>query len=234
MSKTELSAPQTGLALPGGGFLPTAELATLDVDKMERILALAGERSLQSALARFQGDAPAVEKTKRGGQGNYAPFDAIMAAIRPHLASNGLSVSFDTETGSGSVTATCYVMHADGGRISRKATVPVDARMSANDSQKMGSAISYAKRYALTAALNLVTADEIDDDGAKAGTETVTDLQADQLREVLDEVDEATRTRFWGWVRESHPDVSTADDLPASLFAKSMRSLRAKVKGGAA
>jgi hypothetical protein len=46
-------------------------------------------------------------------------------------------------------------------------------------------------------------------------------------------VDDKTRKLFWGWVHEKHPTVECADDLPVSLFAKSMKSLRAKAEGGA-
>jgi hypothetical protein len=214
----EITTPGSGLAIMG--FTPE-QIAALPMDNLRELIALKNqqddrdaERSLADALAKFQSAAPRVHKSKKGGHGTFAGFDDVMAAVKDHLAANGLSVSFDTETGEGGLTATCHVMHRDGAKFSRKASVPIDTAGRMNVAQQMGSAISYAKRYAMTAALNIVTTDE-DDDGAAAGTAVVTREQADRIRDQLAQISDPEHVRkFWEWLQ-----VATPEEIPAAKFA---------------
>lgn len=234
MSELTTTQTDTGLSIMGG--LTAADLATLDVAKVEALLGMQeridarnAERSLADALARFQESCPRVHKGKKGGQGNYAPFDAVMEVAKPHLGANGLSVSFDTEATEGGVIATCHVMHRDGARFSRKASVPIDTAGRMNVAQQMGSAISYAKRYAMTAALNIVTTDE-DDDGAAAGTQAITREEADAMLDLLNQLPKDKQSlvlKFGG--------VDCVDDYPSRLYGAAMKKLRATVakEGGA-
>ena len=105
-------------------------------------------------------------------------------------------------------------------------------RLSANDAQKGGSAISYAKRYLAGAVLNLSFTDE-DDDGEAAGTATVTSKQAARLIELLDQVDPKSgdRERFWKWL-----GVNAAAAVPLAKFEVAEQALGriiAKQEGGA-
>lgn len=127
---------------------------------------------LAAALAKFQADMPPVGKsarvkvkTKSGGEYafNYAPLSAITDAIRPGLAANGLAyvqMVSDAERG---VAIETVLMHQSGQWISGRFTMPASG-----GPQEIGSAITYARRYALTAMLGIV-ADEDDDGNAAAG-----------------------------------------------------------------
>ena len=162
-------------------LLVGADLSSVDTDKLEKLMQLQerwedkqADKALADALAEFQSTAPSTFKGRKSDRGHFASLDDIMLAMRVSLATNGLSISFDTATPeAGKLTAVCHVLHKDGGTLSRSVTVPVDSAMRANDTQKMGSAISYAKRYALTAALNLIVSDH-DDDANSAGEEWIT------------------------------------------------------------
>jgi|GEM_PF-2754789 len=129
--------------------------------------------SLAQALCRFQDKCHTIEfdSTVKVATGNgrqysfkYASYPKIIAAIRPLLSENGLSFSQLAEA-DGSVTT--LLMHESGEYLKSSLLIPVPDK----DPQKMGSAISYARRYALSAILGLAT-DE-DEDGNVAAGNTV-------------------------------------------------------------
>ena len=97
----------------------------------------------------------------------YASLKSVMAACRDALLDNGIwlcqyPVPVDAPGCLGLVTK---LTHAESGQWqSSLAVVP----MPKTDPQGMGSAITYARRYALTAMLGMVTDDD-DGEGAKSG-----------------------------------------------------------------
>jgi hypothetical protein len=125
---------------------------------------------LAQALCRFQDKCHTIEfdstvkvATGSGQQYSfkYASYPKIIAAIRPLLSENGLSFSQPAEA-DGSVTT--LLMHESGEYLKSSLLIPVPDK----DPQKMGSAISYARRYALSAILGLAT-DEDEDGNLAAG-----------------------------------------------------------------
>ena len=159
-----------GAALDRG--LSVADLGPL-MDLVERDQANKARIAFMAAMADFQANCPTIRKVStadrgKGGKYTFAPFDEIMRTIRPHLKASELSIRFTTElTGESVITATCYLSHRDGHTESSTFAAPVDPNMRANDTQKMGSANSYAKRYCLNNILNLAGSD-FDDDGSGA------------------------------------------------------------------
>jgi len=119
---------------------------------------------LASALAKFQSQVPVVPKSEQAYGYKYAALDTIIEHIRQPLAKNGLSFLHLVGEG-GSVS--CMVLHESGEYIqSDYITLPVDnSNPRTSPIQKMGSAITYAKRYTLSAMLGL-SVDE-DTDAAK-------------------------------------------------------------------
>jgi len=122
---------------------------------------------LASALAKFQSQVPVVPKSEQAYGYKYAALDTIIEHIRQPLAKNGLSFLHLVGEG-GSVS--CMVLHESGEYIqSDYITLPVDnSNPRTSPIQKMGSAITYAKRYTLSAMLGL-SVDE-DTDAAPAKT----------------------------------------------------------------
>jgi hypothetical protein len=171
-----------GAALDRG--MSVADLGPL-MDLVERDQKNKARTAFMAAMADFQAACPTIKKTKRADRYVYAPLDQVLRTIRPHLESNGLSIRFDTEmTGDSVITVICTVSHRDGHCEVSRFAAPVDSEMRVNDTQKVGSANSYARRYALMNALNLVASDE-DDDGACASEAepTLTDEQVATLRD---------------------------------------------------
>jgi hypothetical protein len=123
---------------------------------------------LAGALLKLQDAAPTLTKDAEGQVGSrhykYTPLDTIVEKIGPLLVDNGL-VWTTRPSGSAEAPTLVYeLIHAESGEaIAGEMPLMIGEQPT---SQALGSAITYARRYALTAVLNLV-ADE-DDDGAAA------------------------------------------------------------------
>jgi hypothetical protein len=92
----------------------------------------------------------------------YADLAAVIDTVRPVLAKHGLAFWQDVSgLPDGRIGVTTILVHTSGEKI---ATGPLPMPAPA-DPQKVGSSISFARRYALMATLGLATED---DDGASA------------------------------------------------------------------
>jgi len=129
---------------------------------------------LSAALVQFQSHVESVSKTQEAQAGTrvyrYADLAAVMETIRPALAQAGLAVTqtfvpCKTQHTDGRIQHLSYlrttVLHQSGQWIASE--IPVVAAWS--DPQRLGSAITYIRRYALLAILSLACED---DDGAAA------------------------------------------------------------------
>ncbi len=117
--------------------------------------------NLAAALAAAQAELPVIPRTTPGHYGPYADLASVREAVRPVLARHGLSI---VQLPSAANTLTTMVLHASGEWIAGE----MDLHQ-ASTPQGQGSAISYARRYALSAALCLAT--EPDDDAELAQSE---------------------------------------------------------------
>lgn len=119
---------------------------------------------LATALAEAQYSLEGARKDSNNPffKSKYADLEACVGALRDPLHENGLSYSQTTRvTEQGTVLVTT-LMHKSGQWI--KGELPLSAK-EANNPQAQGSAISYARRYALSAITGLV---QVDDDGEAA------------------------------------------------------------------
>ncbi len=123
---------------------------------------------LSSALLQFNKLAEKVIKKADNPffKSKYADLPSILDSIHPHLLACNLVIS-QIPDGEGLTTV---IMHTESGEwISGNSTMkPVK-----NDPQSIGSAITYHRRYAICAMLNL-NVDE-DDDGNQASTPKTTE-----------------------------------------------------------
>lgn len=101
-----------------------------------------------------------VKSDKGSYKFSYATFDEIINCTRPALAANNLSYMQALDGAS----VTTILMHASGQWISSE--LPIKVSEGRNAAQAYGSAVTYAKRYALTAMLGI--ASEEDDDANAA------------------------------------------------------------------
>lgn len=90
---------------------------------------------------------------------SYAPLDVVLDAVRPALAENGLSITQIMAGNGNALRMRTMLLHSSGQFIT--SDVPIMAQGSSP--QELGSAITYMRRYVITALLGL--ASEEDDDG---------------------------------------------------------------------
>lgn len=123
--------------------------------------------SLATALARVQGKLTAVTKGKTANAGQYsytyADLAAVQAAVMPLLAEEGLAwVARPTLVDDRFVLHYSLTHGASGEREDGLYPLPDPTR---GTPQQMGSALTYARRYCLSAVAGVATED---DDGAAA------------------------------------------------------------------
>jgi len=123
------------------------------------------DAALNAALAKAQGEFPAIPKDKTVTAGSYtfsyATLDAILAACRPALTKHGLAIVQQLEH-NGQPSIRTELRHAEGGCISSSFPLP---RMPETP-QQLGSLVTYLRRYTITALLGIAA--EEDDDGNQA------------------------------------------------------------------
>ncbi len=123
---------------------------------------------------------------------NYADLASVWDACREPLTANGLSVvqfPVSTEGGAG---VTTVLLHSSGEWLSETLILSV----SKDDAQGMGSAITYARRYALAAVAGVCPQDD-DGDGAAQGFQKLRDKGVAILENAAKSGLEALQTA-WG------------------------------------
>lgn len=131
------------------------------------------------AMVGALGAMDAVSKAHTADAGSYkysyADLADVLDVVRPALRDNGLGVTQTANTiDASSVSVTTTVMHTSGQWLTFAALVLPSGR----DAQSVGSAITYARRYAFLAVFGIATED---DDGAAATRGAVTVQQAPKV-----------------------------------------------------
>ena len=179
------------------------------------------------AVSEFQRRAPIIEKGDKAHNKEYARMDRIWRTIRPLLTELGLSVTFQIcELRDGLCHIEGQLRHRAGHGEKLVQDIPLPEKVPGqNLAQQAGSASTYAKRYALTAALGIVTGD--DDDGHAAGTTFVTHDQANEIAELVDVcrgLDGFNEPALWKWA-----GATCAQEVPANRFADVIGALKRKL-----
>lgn len=202
----------------------------VDMDKFERLMAMkeraeatAAKGAYSAAFADMQGDLPVIRK---GGKGHndktYARWEDVNEAIRPVLVRHGFSLSFRTKDAATGIEITAVLLHRGGHSEETTKTFPADGSGSKNAIQALGSSISYGKRYAAVALLNLTTTDEDDDGKAASAGETINDEQLEALGQLIRDTktDTAKFCAAFG--------VTALVDLPQADFKRATTLLNQK------
>lgn len=201
-----------------------------DLDKMERLMAMhermeakQAEVAFAEAMAAMQTELPSIgERGDAAGRYRFALWEDINAAIKPILSRFGFSLSFRTDFTSG-ITVTGVLQHKVGHKESTSITLPADPSGNKNAVQAVASSVSYGKRYAAGALLNLTSHGE-DDDAFRATIERISEEQAATLRDML-EATGSNVAQFLKWLK-----VDTIENIPAQAYATAHAALKAKEK----
>jgi len=153
----------------------------------DRMQAKDAEKQFNQAFAKLQSELASVNATRqvpnKDGTPRYrfAPYEDIMAEVKPVLVDNGFAVSFTSRfMEGGRMVSICTLRHVGGFSQSNEFAVRIGGGPpGATETQADGAAKTYAKRGALCDALNIVV--EHDDDarmiGAPIGKALAEDLE---------------------------------------------------------
>jgi hypothetical protein len=179
----------------------------------------------------------------------YADLKSCKEACQDALSANNLSVVQYCEKVDGSYMLTTMLMHSSGQWL--KGFLPLFPAQ--QDSQSMGAAVTYAKRYGLSALLQIV-ADE-DDDGEserrkaeekkaeerriqnKAKEMSLQSPKSDkisleqltELKELERKIPESTLVKLQAKIKQEYGALSLSD-LPASAYSRVAKSLNDIIK----
>ena len=119
---------------------------------------------LAAALCRFQMEYSNAVRDASGNFGSYVSLAEAEYAVSP-ATKHGLSHTFIIESATSHaddhiIWITCRIMHESGEYIDSRLPVVTENQRGQNIYHKMGSAITYARRYMLLAAYGLGQADD--------------------------------------------------------------------------
>lgn len=130
--------------------------------------------ALYGALAAAQGEFQSIQKNRdveikmrEGGKYRfqYADLEEITAKTRPALSKHGLATAQPiVRTGTATVLRTMLV-HKEGGRLISEIPLPSS---SGGDIKNYGATLTYLRRYAKTAILDVAADDDLDENGEGA------------------------------------------------------------------
>lgn len=129
-------------------------------------------KNLYKKLADFQQEVPVILKDTPGYGYKYADLPAIFDVIKPLLKKHNIGFYQAIED----TNVKTVVFDIDSGeKIEASTAIPQGVQLAKmNDFQVLGSAITYIRRYALSAMLGLITDKDTDASGEQTKNEDVT------------------------------------------------------------
>lgn len=200
---------------------------------------------LAAALAKAQGEMQAAIKDSVNPfyKSKYADLGSVWDAARPVLSKNGLAVMQSTDIVGDKLCMVTMLAHSSGQWV--KSILPLNPAK--NDSQGIGAAITYLRRYSLSALVGVVCDD--DDDGETAsgrgkssqqpiaesikkevlGANKVTSTQLNVLNSLLTKLDPDSNKSFFRWIKETY-NCNILEDVPQEVFDKCLLAINTKLK----
>lgn len=202
------------------------------VELYERMEAKDAEKQFAVAFRNLQSEIPVIiadrDVPDRNGNLRYkfAAYEDVMEKVRPLLERHGFTVSFSMTYGDARVIQHCTLQHTGGhSRTNQFAVRAGDGPPGASASQADGAAATYAKRFALCAALN-ITIERGDTDAApqdvKLEGEPITPEQVIYLKEQVKDTG-ANEVRFLEMA-----GVKTYEEITQGSYKVLTRSLQMK------
>ncbi len=213
---------------------------TVDIDKMERLIALQQQVSARDAEMAFNQAMNAAQAEMRPISANasnpqtrsrYATFDKLDRALRPIYTHHGFSLSFDEGDSPkpNHVRVLCYVAHNAGHTRTYHRDMPADGKGAKGGdvmtlTHAAGAAGSYGARYLLKGIWNVAVGDEDVDGNDVAAEHPVSVAQYNALMSRVSDV-QADEVKFCEYFR-----IADLSEMPARRFAEAMKALDAKAK----
>ena len=178
---------------------------------------------LGAALAKAQGAIEGAIKDTANPffKTKYADLSSVWDACRQQLTVNGLSIVQTPTEAENGIGVETMLIHASGQWLSNTFTMPV----SKADAQGVGSAITYARRYALAAMVGVAPEDDDGNAATKAAPKKVMDEAEIQSRiKMIEQAPDAVAAKaaYQGVVVACNEigDAEAPKRIKAALLAK--------------
>lgn len=163
------------------------------------------------------------------GKITFAKYEDLDEAIRPVEKKYGFVRSFRSRPVTGGIVEILCMKHRDGHEEESEMQLPPDATGSGAMSglKAMGSARSYGKRYLTKDYWNIITSEDKDDDGLRAGA--IHQEQVDQLLTLCTQLGwttPETRKPFLVWLK-----VAKIQEIQTYDYDKAEKELMRRLKG---
>ena len=177
---------------------------------------------LAAALCKAQGQMGGAVKDSSNPffKSSYADLTSVIKAIKQPFADNGLSYTQFPVSNDIGVGVSTRLMHNSGQWLEMEYTLPTVKK----DPQASGSAITYARRYALQSIAGIPTADDDAESATLRGDDKkiVSDDQIIAIKKLLDETG-ADVDKFCKWLK-----VRSVDQILAVHYDRAIAALEAK------
>jgi len=176
--------------------------------------------AIMPAFIKAQGNfAPAVKSaTNPHFKSKYVALDGVIDAVAAPLRAEGIAIVQMTDVVDAQTILVTRLIHESGEWIgSRYPVHPVKA-----DPQGEGSALTYARRYALMALVGIAPEDDDGNAAVKAVDKPVSDMQAAKLAELAEDcgADVARFCAVFGATKISEIPAAKYDEAVAALKRK--------------
>ena len=193
---------------------------------------------LASALSKAQGEMQAAIKDAVNPfyKSKYADLGSVWDAARPVLCKNGLCIMQSTEMVADKIVMVTTLAHTSGQWV--KSSLPLNP--SKNDSQGIGAAITYLRRYSLSALVGVVCDD--DDDGETSvgrgktqkeerfpERKTLSGSDLSNLNALLANLNPDNQKAFMRMIKEKY-SCESLKELPIEVLQTCITSINAKIK----
>ena len=181
-------------------------------------------KNLAASLCKAQAEMGGAVKDSKNPffKSDYADLTSVIKAIKEPFANHGLSYTQFPTNDDGRIGVSTLLMHESGEYLEHSYTLPTTKA----DPQAAGSAITYARRYALQSIAGIPTADD-DAESAmirnnQSKNAVVSGDQAKELKGLIEEHKVDVKVFL------KHFKATSVDDMLAVHYSKAVAALKAK------
>jgi hypothetical protein len=183
-------------------------------------------KNLAASLCKAQAEMGGAVKDSKNPffKSDYADLTSVIKAIKEPFANHGLSYTQFPTNDDGRIGVSTLLMHESGEYLEHSYTLPTTKA----DPQAAGSAITYARRYALQSIAGIPTADD-DAESAmirnnQSKSAVVSGDQAKEIKGLLAEHGVDVKVFL------KHFKATSVDEMLAVHYSKAVAALNAKAK----
>ena len=179
-------------------------------------------KNLAAAMAAAQSEMGAAIKGSSNPffKSKYADLGSVIEAVKAPFAAHGLSYVQFPVSGENSVGVTTRLMHSSGEWLEQEFFIPLGKM----DAQAAGSAITYARRYALQAIAGIPAEDDDGNAASQSAPKFITAAQAKTINGLIDKTG-SDKVKFCQAFK-----CQSVDELAAQQFNRAKELLESKLE----